>query len=177
MRRLDVQQAAEGGEQAVAGVVAVLVVDALEVVEVDDRGGERLALALRQRPHRRQRVVEVAAVEQPGELIARGLLAQRLLQRLHLVDLLRQRLVRRLQLGARALGGAALGVLLVELVLQHQQLGLQRRGLVVGARRQLRALGGQALPLAHGGQRRRRVADRLQHLRQLVRGPRIAHAG
>ena len=84
------EQRAEGGEQPVADGMAMQVVDALEVVEVDDHQRHRLRLAPGEREQRRQRVVEVAAVEQAGQRVARGLLAQRGLQRLHLVDLVRE---------------------------------------------------------------------------------------
>src|SRR6185436_14748816 len=79
-----------------------------------------------QQQHLRQHVVQVAAVEQAGQEIPRGLLPQLGLQRLDLVDLLRQLLVDGLELGLRALGAAAARLDLVEVLLQPAQLGLQR---------------------------------------------------
>ena len=46
--------------------MAKAVVDALEVIDVDQRHRERLAAALRGGEQARHRGVEIAAVEQPG---------------------------------------------------------------------------------------------------------------
>ena len=85
---------------------------------------------------RRQDLVQVAAVEQARELVARGLLVQRRCSACTSADLARQLRVGRLELGVRASRWRAAARLLGELVLQPQQLGLQRGRLVARARGQ-----------------------------------------
>ena len=67
------EHARDGGQHVVAAEVAVLVVDALEVVEVDEHERDRRVQLVCQR--RGQQLVEPAAVEQPCELVAPAELA------------------------------------------------------------------------------------------------------
>ena len=67
------QQAGDAHEHLVAGVVAVLVVDALEVVEVEDGEAEGGLGAV-------ELAREEAAVVQAGQPVAVGLLAELLLE-------------------------------------------------------------------------------------------------
>ena len=94
------QQLTEGRQQRIADRVAMLVIDGFEVVEVQDRHGQRCAGAAGNRHLGRQHLVQVTAVVQPGQHVDRGLLAQRLLQRLHFGHLVRQLLVDGRQLDA-----------------------------------------------------------------------------
>ena len=67
-------------ERVVARLVAVRVVDPLEVVEVDHHQARHLAVALRARDLQVQVVLEQAAVAQAGERVVVGEVAQVLLE-------------------------------------------------------------------------------------------------
>ena len=56
-------------EHAVTERMAVAVVDALEVVDVDEAEAERIAGALRRRERTLQALVEVTVVSEPGERV------------------------------------------------------------------------------------------------------------
>ena len=77
-------RARELSQDLVAVQVPVLVVDALEVVDVDERDGKRRVVALGAVDLLAQPVHEVAAVEDAGQVIDRALHAQLLVRALHL---------------------------------------------------------------------------------------------
>ena len=64
------------GERGVAGEMADPVVDSLEVVDVDDHERETARVAVRARDLSRERLVEVAAVVEPGQRVEVGELAR-----------------------------------------------------------------------------------------------------
>ncbi len=63
------QQTRHLAEDFIARVVAEGVIDALEAVQVDIEDGHPLAVAVDPRQRRLQRLMEAAAIEQPGERI------------------------------------------------------------------------------------------------------------
>jgi len=75
------QQVPQDLKRAVAGLVPEAVVEVLEVVDVDHSQRDRPPGARRVRDIARQRLVEVAAVEQVGQGVADRLIAQSRLER------------------------------------------------------------------------------------------------
>ena len=77
-RAADAAQAgAERLEHAVAGEVAVAVVDRLEVVDVEQDQPGRLGVALVPRDGGAEQLLQAAVVREPGQLVGDGLAAQR----------------------------------------------------------------------------------------------------
>ena len=69
---IDGRDLADGGQQAVAGVVAVAVVDRLEPVDVEEQQGERGSLPLGFLELERELVLEGAMVAEAGEAVDQG---------------------------------------------------------------------------------------------------------
>ena len=68
-----VENRSDTPENRVAGLVAELVVDALEVVEIDEHQRERVADSLGASPLERQLVIERPSVGEAGQAVGRGL--------------------------------------------------------------------------------------------------------
>ena len=67
-------------QDLVPGLVAVIVVELLEMIDVEHRHRQRRVAPLGQLTLARQGLLEILAIEQPGERIANGLDAQLLAQ-------------------------------------------------------------------------------------------------
>ena len=152
------ERLADGADHAVAEEVAVPVVDALEVVDVGHDDAELLPLGDGIRDHGGDPFVEGAAVQQAGEAVEQGLLAdahQFPAQFLDLLGARGQAFVHAVHDGPHrsrvVVGGAdeprhlAIHGCLYQLLAEHLELGAVDIGLAAGGRRGIGHIGDDAL--------------------------------
>ena len=74
--KISTEEIGQLAEESVAGIVAVNIVEALEVIEIEEHNGERTALTSGALQLAVKRLLHEAAVEEAGERVANGLVAK-----------------------------------------------------------------------------------------------------